>query len=201
MLADPKRSALLIMDFQNDIVEHFGTDQEALLERTARLRAAARRSGALVVYVVVGFREGYPEVSPQNKIFAGMKGSGRFQPGHRGSEIHARLAPEPGDVVVTKHRVSGFAGTDLDLILRSNGRDTLVMTGIATSGVVLSTLRHAADADYDCVVVRDACADRDEEVHRVLLDKVFVRQAAVTSVADVRNWPRKLGRTCHVTSG
>lgn len=74
-----------------------------------------------------------------------------------------------------KHRMGAFSSTDLDMILRANGIQTLVLSGIATSGVVLSTLRYAAD--YRLVVVKDCCSDCDEEVHRVLLDKVFPRQA------------------------
>jgi nicotinamidase-related amidase len=86
--------------------------------------------------------------------------------------------------VVTKRRVSAFAGSDLDFVLRAGGIDSLVLTGIATSGVVLSTLRQAADLDFELTVLSDACADGDEEVHRVLIEKVFPRQAAVITVAD-----------------
>ena len=96
---------------------------------------------------------------------------------------HHALAPLAEEIVVTKHRVSAFAGTDLDLILRANGVETLILTGIITSGVVLSTLRHAADADYRLLVVGDCCSDRDEETHRVLLEKVFPWQATVTTAA------------------
>lgn len=105
-----------------------------------------------VIYIVVGFRAGYPEVSLRNKSFGAVRGSGRFVEGSAGSEVHPAVAPKPGDVVVTKHRVSAFAGTDLDMVLRAGGVDTLALTGIATSGVVLSTIRHAADADYRLVV-------------------------------------------------
>jgi nicotinamidase-related amidase len=62
--------------------------------------------------------------------------------------------------------------------------DSLVLTGIATSGVVLSTLRQAADLDFRLTVVRDGCADSDPEVHRVLMDKVFPRQAKVVSASE-----------------
>ena len=85
--------------------------------------------------------------------------------------------------MVTKHRVSAFAGTDLDMILRANNIETMVLTGIATSGVILSTTRHGADADYRILILRDCCEDRDPEVHRVLMDKVFPRQAAVVESA------------------
>src|SRR5579871_6284485 len=165
---DPKTSALLVMDFQTTIVGGYATDADALLARTSKLIEAARHTGTRVIYVVVGFRDGYPEVSPRNQSFGALRESGRFAAGSAGIEVHPDIAPKPGEVVVTKHRVSAFAGTDLDMILRANGIETLVLAGIATSGVVLSTVRHAADADYRLVVVADGCGDRDPEVHRVL---------------------------------
>lgn len=182
---DPKTSALLVMDFQTGIVEMIASGQKELLERTAALLGAARQSGMRVVHVVVGFRAGYPEVSARNASFGPIRESGRFAEGSAGTEVHAAVAPKPGEVVVTKHRVSAFAGTDLDMILRANGVETLVLAGIATSGVVLSTVRHAADADYRIVVVEDCCADRDPEVHRVLMEKVFARQATVMKAEEV----------------
>jgi nicotinamidase-related amidase len=182
---DPSTTAVLAMDFQTLIVDGYATGKEALLSRTAELLDAARTAGVMVIYVVVGFRPGFPEVSARNMSFSGIKQSGRFAPGAADVAIHAAVAPKPGEVVVTKHRVSAFAGTDLDMILRANGIETLVLAGIATSGVVLSSLRHAADADYRVMVVEDCCSDRDEEVHRVLLGKVFPRQAAVVPAAAV----------------
>ncbi len=87
-------------------------------------------------------------------------------------------------MVVVKKRVSAFTGSDLDVVLRSLEVGSLVLTGIATSGVVLSTLRQASDLDYELTVLHDGCADVDPEVHRVLLDKVFPRQASVLSVSE-----------------
>jgi len=182
---DPKATALLAMDFQSLIVDGFAFEKEALLDRTASLLDAARAAGMRVIYVVVGFRPGFPEVSGRNLSFSGIKQSGRFAPGAADVGVHPSVAPKADEVVVTKHRVSAFAGTDLDMILRANGIDTLILTGVATSGVVLSTLRHAADADYRLLVVGDCCSDRDEEVHRVLLEKVFPRQALVVSAEAV----------------
>jgi nicotinamidase-related amidase len=77
------------------------------------------------------------------------------------------------DITVTKHRVGTFTGTDLDMILRAKDIDTLILFGIATSGVVLSTVRHAADADYRLIVVKDCCADQDPEVHACLRIRFF----------------------------
>ena len=182
---DPKTSALLVMDYQTAVVEMIGAAGDALLARTAGLLAAARGASMRVLHVVVGFRPGYPEVSPRNQSFGTLRESGRFSHGSPGTEVHPAVAPAPGEVVVTKHRVSAFAGTDLEMILRAGGVETLVLAGIATSGVVLSTVRHAADADYRLVVVEDGCADRDPEVHRVLVEKVFVRQAAIVKAQEV----------------
>jgi nicotinamidase-related amidase len=100
------------------------------------------------------------------------------------SQINADVAPKAGDVVVAKRRVSAFTGSDLEVVLRAKEVQHLVLTGIATSGVVLSTLREAADKDYQLTVLADCCADADEEVHRVLTTKVFPRQAEVMNVAD-----------------
>jgi nicotinamidase-related amidase len=183
-------SALLVMDLQEGIVERFGGD-DGYLPRLATAIGAARAAGVPVIYVTVGFRPGYPEVSPDNKIFGAIAGRGRFTEGDPGARVHPAVAPAPGDVVVTKRRVSAFTGSDLDVVLRAGGTDSLVLTGVATSGVVLSTLRQAADLDYRLTVLADGCLDADPEVHRVLLDKLFPRQADVVTIAE---WTASLGR-------
>ena len=182
---DCRTSAMLVMDFQTLIVDNYAAGTEALLDRTAKLIAVARTAGMRVIYVVVGFRPGYPEVSDRNATFHRIKASGAFAVGAENTKIHPAVAPVAEEIVVTKHRVSAFAGTDLDLMLRANGIETLILTGIITSGVVLSTLCHAADADYRLLVVGDCCSDSDEEAHRVLLEKVFPRQATITTAAEL----------------
>ena len=181
---DRKRSAILIMDYQTAVVAGFGTDQEALLRRSAGVLKAARAAALPIIYVVVGFRPDYPEISPRNLTFSGIKQSGRFASCDRDAEIHPEVAPQPGDLTIVKHRVSAFAGTDLEMILRARDIDTLILFGIATSGVVLSTIRYAADNDYRIIVIKDCCSDRDPEVHNCLTDKVFPRQATVITASD-----------------
>ena len=134
---------------------------------------------------MVSFREGYPEVSPRNHSFSAISGSGRLLAGSPGTEIHPQVGPRPREVVLTKHRVGAFSTTPLETILRAHDITSLVLCGIATSGVVLSTVRWAADMDYDLVVVEDCCADADDEVHRVLTQKVFPRQARVVSSSEI----------------
>ena len=178
----PGRTAVLVMDFENDIVNMLPEKAQApLLDRASKILKGAREAHLPIIYVVVRFRNGYPEVNRQNKRFASLKESGRLREGTPGAEIHARVAPQPGDIVVTKRRVGAFSTTDLESILRANNISTLAMFGISTSGVVLSTVRWAADMDYQIIVVSDACADFDDEVHRVLTEKVFPGQATVVT--------------------
>jgi nicotinamidase-related amidase len=182
---EPKTTALLLMDFQRMVVDSYAVDKEALLGRVKRLAMTARHSGAMVIHVVVEFQLGYPEASGRNPVFSSLKAAGILATGHPTAEIHPELTPQPGDVVVTKQRVSAFTGTNLDLILRSNNVDTILLTGILTQGVVLSTLRHASDMDYRAVVVADGCSDKDPEVQRVLMEKIFPFQARVETVEEV----------------
>jgi len=186
LILDRQHSALLVMDYQNEILASRGEAAQALLDRAASVIAAARAAGLPIIYVVVAFRAGYPEVSPRNPSFAAMRASGRLQEGTPGAAIHERVAPQPGDVVVTKRRVGAFSTTDLQSVLQARALTTLILMGVATSGVVLSTVRWAADADYELVVVEDGCLDADDEVHRVLTQKVFSRQAQVVTAAEVR---------------
>jgi nicotinamidase-related amidase len=175
------RPVLLLMDFQHGIVESLGSP--SVVEAADRAAKAARAAGIPVMFVRVGFRPGYPEVAASNASFSALtaQGGDAYTQDHPATQVHASLTPLDGEPVIVKRRVSAFTGSDLDVLLRGTGADELVLAGIATSGVVLSTLRQAADLDYRLTVLADACADRDEEVHRVLTEKVFPRQAIVTT--------------------
>ncbi|QUQ64325.1 cysteine hydrolase family protein [Kutzneria sp. CA-103260] len=173
--------ALLVMDVQRAVVARY--PDPAYLPRLREAVAGARASNVPVIYVVVGFRPEYSEVSPRNKMF-GALATTKPAGGGEAMQIHPDVAPEAGETVVTKRRVSAFAGSDLDMVLRAGEIDHLVLTGIATSGVVLSTLRQAADLDFGLTVLADGCLDGDPEVHRVLTEKVFPLQADVTTVAE-----------------
>ena len=182
------RSVLLVMDFQHGVVERIGTPE--VVAAAGRAVKAARESGIPVFFVRAGFRPGYPEVAESNVTFSGLTRSGdAYTQDHPATQVHAALEPLPSEPVVIKRRVSAFSGSDLDVLLRAAGSDTLVLAGIATSGVVLSTLRQAADLDHRLIVLADACADRDPEVHRVLMEKVFPRQAEVITADE---WAKTL---------
>ena len=146
------QTAVLIMDYQNDIVSNVEASDPGLLDRAASVLSAARRAGVPVIYVVVRFRPGHPEVSARNKIFSGMKAADRLAEGSPGAEIHDRVRPQAHEVIVIKRRVGAFSTTDMETVLRAHNVTHLVLLGIATSGVVLSTVRWAADADYELTV-------------------------------------------------
>jgi nicotinamidase-related amidase len=139
-----------------------------------------------VVLVRVAFRPGYPEIAESNLSFSVVKnrGDGAMTLDAPATQIIERLTPRDDEFVIVKKRISAFAGSDLEVLLRGLGVDSLVLGGISTSGVVLSTVRLAADLDFRLTVLTDACADPDKEVHCVLTEKVFPRQALVTSVDD-----------------
>jgi nicotinamidase-related amidase len=173
-------TALLVMDVQPNILNRIENKDDYLtLAKTAI--DSAHESKTPVIFVVVGFREGLPEVSPENQSFGKIKESGMAS-----GMINPTPAIEPigSDVVVTKRRVSAFTGSDLEVVLRAQGIRHLVLTGISTSGVVLSTIREASDKDFRLSVLSDLCADFDEQVNTTLMEKVFPRQATVMTTKD-----------------
>jgi len=179
-------TAVLSMDLQAGVVSVY-VKEDGFVARVQRLLASARRAGVRIVHVKVGFRPDVPEASPRNLFLSAVKASPRHQQFFAGDSgaIHPALAPQPGDLTDTKNRISAFAGTDLDLLMRANDIHTLILAGIATSGVVLATFLQAFDADYRLVVVKDCCADLDGELHAALVDRFFPRLAAVVTAADI----------------
>ena len=187
MKQNTHNTALLVMDMQAGIVSRL-PDPTAVIKNTAQAVNIARGNNIPVIYVVVGFRKGIPEVCETSaKSFAGGKAHFATLDMNEFMEIHPDLAPDEHELIVVKRRFSAFTGSDLGVILRSLGIKHMVLTGIATSGVVLSTLREAADKDYRLTVLSDCCADRDEEVHRMLTTKVFPGQADVLTVEEWAN--------------
>jgi nicotinamidase-related amidase len=184
---DPRSAALLVMDYQVDTLAKSMTAAQSadVIACVPELIAAARDAGMMVIHVVVAFRPGHPEISPRNLGFSALKANGMRVAGSEGAAIHPAAAAREAEPIVVKHRVSPFVGADLETLLRASGIDTLVLAGVHTRGVVLSTVRHAGDLDYRLIVVRDCCADPDAQVHAMLLDIVFPKQAAVVTTAEL----------------
>jgi nicotinamidase-related amidase len=179
---DPAHTAVLSMDCQAGIVSIYTREgRDAFLARVASVLNHARAAGMTVIHVQLGFRPGLPEVSSRNALFGAVKSSEQHQQLFRGphAAIPDAIAPQDDEVVITKRRISAFAGTDLAMILRANDIDTLVLYGIATSGVVLSTRTEAADADYRLAVIGDCCADLDSALHDCLVQRFFPTRGSV----------------------
>jgi nicotinamidase-related amidase len=183
---DPKRTALLVMDFQRGITGRMpGLDP--LIARVAEAIADVRAHGGTIGYVRVAFTEDdWAAVPAANQIFARAAQDRAMHHEDPSTAIHDDLAPEPGDIVVRKTRVGAMSTTDLDRQLRDRGIDTLVLAGLSTSGVVLSTVIEAADRDYQLYVLADGTDDPDTETRDVLLSRVFPRRAQVIGTADLR---------------
>jgi nicotinamidase-related amidase len=179
---DKSKTMLLMADFstsgigQNPIAEERHT-----LERAGEVLDAARNAGVFIGYCISHFRPGFPEVSDRDKTRAARRDSGEVLPEDPTALIHPSVLPQKGEPVIAKHRTSAFSGSAFEMILRAHNIDTLILMGHATSGVILSTVRLAADLDYQLIVVEDGCADRDPEVHKLLMEKVFPRQGVVVS--------------------
>ncbi len=182
---DKGKSALLLMDLQQGIVD--GQQEpfrSAVVANAAEALKVARAAGMLTVFVTVRLRPGYPDVSSRNKRSLASKLAGRLQECSPSVELHPSLTPREGEPLVVKRRVGAFSGTDLQVILNSHDITTLVLCGLSTSGVVLSTVRAAADMDYDLMVLEDCCSDPNREVHDMLCQGVFPSQATVVKLAD-----------------
>lgn len=172
------------MDVQPGILARLQNADEYLAKVAAAV-ATAHAKNIPVIFIVVGFRPGMPEASTTQKSrYAGMAKEEAQVSIDAMTNPQPAIAPTGSDVVITKRRVSAFSGSDLEVILRAQNIRHLVLTGISTSGVVLSTIREAADKDYEVSVLSDLCADFDPEVHALLITKIFPRQAAVMTAEE-----------------
>ncbi|MGW1408292.1 cysteine hydrolase family protein [Streptomyces sp. NPDC002403] len=182
----PERTALLAMDFQNGIVP-LAPEPEALLARVRDAIADIRAAGGTVGHVRVGFtQDDWEAVPDRNKSFSAVASAKAMHHELDATQIHDQVAPQDGDIVVRKIRYGAASTTNLHEQLADRGIDTLILAGISTSGVVLSTLMDVADRDYRVYVLSDGVADRDPEIHRILIDKVFPTRAHIIDTSGLR---------------
>jgi nicotinamidase-related amidase len=178
---DNKETVLLVMDIQEAMMTYL-PDPKPLLAKVKEAITNARKANIEVIYVILSFRKGYPEIDSRNKSFGGIKNGGvMFTEGHEGTALHHTITPEEGELILHKKRVSGFAGSDLDMILKAKNAGHLVIAGFATSGIVLNTVREGADKDYHITVLSDACADMAPETHNFLMEKIFPASGSVVT--------------------
>lgn len=173
-----EKSVLMICDYQLGVGDQPYAKPAAL--RAAAALAAGRKAGMLVVFSKVMFRPGYVDISPRNKYFAKVKATNELPPTE--SRLIPSLQPLPNEVLIDKDRFNVFTGDDLTVILRSQGVTNLVLAGVATSGVVLSTFCAAADQDYSITMLSDACADPNIGLNNDLMTNLFPLSATVLTV-------------------
>ena len=185
---DPRRTAFLTLDVQTALVGFYA--KEDFVGAVTSLLACARNLNATVIHVKVGFRPGFPEVSERNRLFSSLTKNADYAKmlNTEWLNLHPALEARPDEPVVAKPRISAFEGTDLKVLLRAKDIDTLVLFGIITSGVVLSTALEAMDQDYRVLIVRDACADSDPELHACLLDRLLAKRTDVVTTAQLVQW-------------
>jgi nicotinamidase-related amidase len=183
----PKTTALLVMDYQPAVLGMLGESAPALLARVGEAIRSARAHGVLIAYVRVAFDDAdYDSVPPHTRFATILKAVGKgFHSDAPATAVHDNIAPQAGDIVVRKTRFGAFSTTDLDRQLKDRGIITLLLAGISTSGVVLSTVPDAVDRDYQVIVVADACADPKPEVHEFLIGTMFPAHGLVVELADL----------------
>lgn len=184
----PAHTALLVIDMQNDfcamggLVSRDGRDispAQAMAKRLPALLDAARAAGVLMVFVRCHYTaEGNPYLSDVWLEQAARERNGGYtsipvcRDGEWEGDWYEGVRPQPGDVVVTKHRYDAFQGTDLDLVLRSHGIRTLVLTGVVTNVCVETTARAGFVRDYYIALVEDGCAAYVREDHEQTLRNI-----------------------------
>ncbi|MNK75203.1 Isochorismatase family protein YecD [compost metagenome] len=178
-----EKTALLVMDMQTVVLER--NNAKAVVSQVEKLIEKARKDNVPVIYVNAVFRKNAPEISPNNKFFAAYKDYFQKADPAQSMLLPESIKPKPQDIIIEKRRFGAFEGSDLELVLRAQNIKHIILCGVSTSGVVLSTVREAADKDYQITVVSDACADNDPEIQRVLMEKIFPLQADVITTAQL----------------
>jgi nicotinamidase-related amidase len=180
---DPACTALLVMDYQVGLVSR-QPDAHALLERVDAAVTDVRAHGGHIGWVRVGFSDNEFDAIPPRSAMARVATPDRRAALHAApaTQIHEDLSPQAHDITVRKIRVGAFSTTDLHDQLEDRGIATLVLAGISTSGVVLSTVREAMDRDYQIIVLDDASADPEPDTHEFLIGTLFPRHTTILDV-------------------
>jgi nicotinamidase-related amidase len=170
------KSLFLVLDMENDLVHEQGPNGKTplgeqvksrdIVARTQRAIAKARAAGVKIGYVRVGFSPDYRECPDASPVFGPANKNGLFKLGVWGSEIHPDIAPQDGDLLIVKHRVSPFYSTTLEAQLRAQGITRIYCSGVSSQAVVQATVRDGHDRDYEMVVLEDCCAAHSAEEHK-----------------------------------
>jgi ureidoacrylate peracid hydrolase len=182
MAMDPKKTALVLIEYQNDFTSEGGAlhngvkavmQSTNMLEHTVKTVAEARKAGVAVMFVPISFAEGYREITSEPYgILKGVVDGKAFVRGSWGAAIVDALRPEPEDIVIEgKRGLDTFASTNLDFILRSRGIENLVVAGFLTNCCVESTVRTGYERGFQVVALSDCTATLSEEEQRFTFEK------------------------------
>jgi nicotinamidase-related amidase len=183
---DPRSTAVVLIEYQNDFTSDGGAlhdavsgvmDDTGMLDKSRAVAEQARRAGATVVHAPITFAEGYGELGDPDAVYGILKGvvdSGAFVKGSWGAAICDDMAPQEGDIVVEgKRGLDTFATTNLDFILRSRDIKTVALGGFLTNCCVESTMRTAYEKGYDVVTLTDCTAATSDEEQRVAVARDY----------------------------
>ncbi len=181
---DPKRTAVVLIEYQNDFTSEGGTLHDAvkpvmnstnMLANTLETVKKARELGATIVHAPITFTDDYHELTPEPYgILKGVVDSKSFRKGSWGSEIVDELTPQPQDIVVEgKRGLDGFASTNLDFVLRSRGITDIALGGFLTNCCVESTMRTGYEKGYNVITLKDCTAALSEEEQRLAVEKNY----------------------------
>lgn len=176
MSIDPSKTAVVLIEFQNDFVSEGGAlhgaveavmDKTDMLANTKKMVQAARAAGATIMHAPITFAPGYNEISAHPYgILKGVVDGAAFIKGGWGGAIADEMAPQEGDIVIEgKRGLDTFASTNLDFILRSKGIETLVLGGFLTNCCVESTMRSGYENGYKVITLSDCVAATSVEEH------------------------------------
>ena len=189
------KALLLTLDFINDITHPRGKvaryagriEQHQTIERTNQAIAHARRHNWPIAHVRVGFDATYAQCPKHSPMFSSAAEHQALQLDSWGTAFHDKLAHEQTDTIITKHRVSAFYNTDLEVLLRAQHIDTLILCGVATNMAVEHTARDAHDRDYRVVILTDACEAASDTANQATLASLarFTTQIPVAQMGAI----------------
>ena len=192
---DPKRTALLVQDMQNDVIIEGGAFAESgspqhakeqnVVENAAKLADACRGRGVPVIHVHYIVEDGAPGLKLNAPLFQGLKEAGAMVRGSWGAAPADGLEPRPGDYVVEKMRMSAWEGTKLEQLLVGLGLDTVIVTGAWTNMSIEHTSRTGADKGYNMVVPEDCCSTMNADWHNAAINYALQNVSTVTSSGEV----------------
>lgn len=188
------KSALLVLDMINDLVHEAGSvgkdgffahaQERQVVANTAQAILQSRRMGIPVIYVIVGFSDGYPEWSERSRLFRHVKDREQVLLGSWATEVHAALRPRSEEAIITKNRIDPFYNTNLETVLRAKDIDTLYLAGVSTEFVVLTGAMSGHDRGYQVKVLSDCVSSSDAHSHDCAMN-IIKKVADVSSLAEL----------------